>query len=351
MRRKHWTDTLIPAGSTLGEAIRVIESGALQIGLVVDAERRLVGTITDGDLRRAFLRGLSLDSGLDGVTNPDPVTAGPNDEPAATLRRMTEAGIHRVPRIDAGGRVTGLVLREDLATPSRLDNWVVLMAGGLGLRLRPMTEFTPKPLLKVGRKPLLENTLETLAAAGFRTVFISVNYLAEKIRAHFGDGGRWGVTIRYLEETEPLGTAGALGLLPTPPTRPFIVMNGDLLTNIDYRSLIDYHHDQGAAATLCVREYDFQVPFGVVRLDGQRVAGIVEKPSQSMYVNAGIYVLDPRMLDLMAAGRPADMPDLVARAIERRWEVAAFPVREYWLDIGRVDDFLRAEAEYREVFR
>ncbi len=351
MKEKHWTETLIAADATLGEAIRVIESSALQIGLVVESERRLIGSLTDGDLRRAFLRGLSLDSGLDGVMNPAPVVARLDDDRADILRQMTTRGIHRVPLVDAAGRVAGLILREDLATPGRIDTWVVLMAGGLGMRLRPMTEFTPKPLLKVGRKPLLENTLDTLIASGFGKFFISVNYLAEKIRTHFGDGSRWGVEIRYLEETEPLGTAGALGLLPATPTDPFIVMNGDLLTNIDFRSLLDYHHDHDAAATLCVREYDFQVPFGVVRLDGNRVNGITEKPSQSMFVNAGIYVLDPDMLDLMEHDRRLDMPDLLERAIAGDREVAAFPIREYWLDIGRIDDFLRAEADFREVFR
>jgi NDP-sugar pyrophosphorylase family protein len=224
------------------------------------------------------------------------------------------------------------------------------MAGGLGNRLRPLTEDVPKPLLKVGRKPLLETILETFRSHEFRNFYISVNYKAEMIKAHFGDGEKWKCTIRYLEENDRLGTAGALGLIPETPTQPLLIMNGDVLTNVDFSSLLSFHGEHQAKATMCVREFDFQVPYGVVNIDEHRITGIVEKPVHSFFVNAGIYVIDPELLSFVPKSGSFDMPDLFASALDKGMPTAAFPIREYWTDIGRIDDFHRANGDYASIF-
>ncbi|CCQ75367.1 nucleotidyltransferase family protein [Magnetospira sp. QH-2] len=350
MTDKHWKNTLVLETATLGDAIRMLETSALQICLIVDKDDRLTGTVTDGDIRRGILRGFGLDRPIMDVACRDPLTWRPDGDPVELLQVMSERSVRQVPLVDGHGLVVGLTMREDLLSPHPLPNWVVLMAGGLGMRLRPMTEFTPKPLLKVGTKPLLESIIEAFAQQRFENFFLSVNYLADKIRDHCGDGSRWDVSIRYLEEQEKLGTAGALGLLPETPTHPVIVMNGDVLTKVNFRSLLEYHQEQKAMVTVCVREYDVQVPFGVVKLDDQRIASIVEKPVHSFFVNGGIYVLEPDLIARVEPGQPLDMPTLIDDAIGRGETVAAFPVREYWLDVGRVDDFLRAETEYRNEF-
>ncbi|GAB6052549.1 nucleotidyltransferase family protein [Magnetospira thiophila] len=348
---KHWKNTLTPHTASLGEAIRVLETSALQICLVLDDDARLIGTLTDGDIRRGILRGKGLDAPVTDVICSTPLVWDPDGDPVELLQLMSERSIRQVPLVDSQGHVVGLSIREELVTPRPLPNWVVVMAGGLGMRLRPLTETTPKPLLKVGPKPLLESIIGAFAEQNFQNIFLSVNYLADKIRAYCGDGHQWGVQIDYLEEQDKLGTAGALGLLPAPPTRPIIVMNGDVLTKVNFRSLLEYHQEQKAMATVCVREYDVQVPFGVVQLDAQRITQIVEKPVHSFFVNGGIYVLEPELVARIPPGQPLDMPTLLEEAIARGEHVAAFPVREYWLDVGRVDDFLQAEAEYHEVFK
>jgi NDP-sugar pyrophosphorylase family protein len=247
-------------------------------------------------------------------------------------------------------RVVGLVLRDELLTPQPLANHVIFMAGGLGSRLRPMTEETPKPLLTVGRKPLLETILEGFIEHGFRHFHMSVNYKAEQVKQHFGDGERWGVEIDYLEEDEQLGTAGPLGLLPEVPEEPILVMNADVLTKVNFRNILDFHFEQGASATMCVREYDFRVPFGVVNIERDRIVGIEEKPLQTFFVNAGIYVVSPELLDLVGKDEPLDMPEFFGRAIDAGHHAAVFPVREYWMDVGRLDDYERANGEFFRIF-
>ena len=347
---KDWKSTLIAPDATLREAIQTIDSGSLQIVLVVDSERRLLGTVTDGDLRRAILRGFGLDQPVLEIMNTQPTVARAEHDIAQVLADMQRKQIHRIPVVDDAGRVIGVELLEELARPAERDNWVVLMAGGLGSRLRPLTDNRPKPMLHVGNKPLLETIIENFVEQGFRRFFISVNYMAEIIKDHFADGSRWNAQIRYLEEDRKLGTAGALGLLPEPPTAPFLVMNGDLLTKVDFRHLLDFHREHRAQGTMCVREYDFQVPYGVVRLDGQRIAGIDEKPVQRFFVNAGIYVLEPEALQLVPRDTFFDMPSLFETLIAEDLDTAAFPIREYWLDIGQLADYDRANGEFAGIF-
>ncbi len=347
---KDWKSTLIAPDATLREAIQTIDNGALQIALVVDGGRRLLGTVTDGDLRRAILKGFGLDQPVQTIMNPRPTVARAEHDISQVLADMQRKQIHRVPVVDDEGRVIGVELLEELIRPSERDNWVVLMAGGLGTRLSPLTNDRPKPMLNVGNKPLLETIIENFVEQGFHRFFISVNYMAGMIKDHFADGSRWGAQIHYLEEDRKLGTAGALSLLPEPPTSPFLVMNGDLLTKVNFRHLLDFHREHRAQATMCVREYDFQVPYGVVRLDGQRIAGIDEKPVQRFFVNAGIYVLEPEALQLVPRDTFFDMPSLFEKLIAENRETAAFPIREYWLDIGQLADYDRANGEFAGVF-
>lgn len=348
----HWRSTLLRGTAPLAEAIRIIDASSKQICLVVDGEDRLLGTVTDGDVRRAILKAVPLDAPVERVMNPAPTTLAPEYVREDAVQLMRSKQLHQLPVVDVGGRVVGLVLIDDLMKEGRrADNWVVLMAGGLGARLRPLTEIVPKPMLKVGVKPLLETTLEGFVQQGFRRFYISVNYLADKVKEYFGDGTRWGCEIRYLEEKEQLGTAGALGLLPERPEKPLIVMNGDVLTKVNFGHLLDFHREHKAAATMCVREYDFRVPYGVVQLEGARINGLVEKPVHSFFVNAGIYVIEPGLLEIVPRdGRQFHMTHLFENALAAGHETAAFPIREYWIDIGQIDDLARANGDYRGLF-
>ena len=347
---KDWKKTLIAPTASIGQAIAIIDASSLQICLVVDEDRGLLGTVTDGDVRRGILRSLSLDARVIEVMKRQPSIGTPRDGPKRLLEIMLPRDLRHLPIVDARSRVVGLALRDDLLSPEPADNWVVLMAGGIGSRLHPMTKKTPKPLLKVGRKPLLETILEGFIEYNFHRFYISVNYKAEMVRKHFGDGSGWNVEIRYIEEKEPLGTAGALGILPEVPSEPMVVMNADVLTKINFKHLLDFHREQRSHATMCVREYDLQVPFGVVNVEGDRIVGIEEKPVHTFFVNAGIYVLDPSLLSLLPAHAPLDMPDFFEHIIGAGHDTAVFPIREYWMDVGQIDDFKRADGDFARIF-
>lgn len=342
-------DVLVRPSASIHKVIEVIDGNAAKIALVTDADERLLGTITDGDIRRGILRGVPLTATAARVMNRRPRTATPDEPRATILGRMRLKGLYQMPVVDPDGRVLGLEVAGDSLRPGR-DNLVVLMVGGLGTRLGALTQKTPKPLLSVGPKPILETILESFVAAGFRRFYFSVNYKNEMVRAHFGAGRKWGVDIRYLHEEARLGTAGSLSLLPETPKKPVIVMNGDLLTKIDFDHLLDFHQSSRVSATLCVREYDFQVPYGVVRTERHRVRSIDEKPIQRFFVNAGIYVLEPPVLGLIPKKKPLDMPVLFEKLLRRKKNVAAFPIREYWLDIGRLDDLERANGDFGKIF-
>jgi len=346
-----WTRALLPPAGTIREAIQIIDKSGAQICLVADEQRRLLGTITDGDIRRSLLKAVSLDAAATEIMQRKPIVARPSDGPDHLRQIMQSTMIRQVPILDDRGVLVGLVTFNELtsARPVR-DNWVVLMAGGLGNRLRPLTEDTPKPLLKVGQKPLLETIIEAFLQCDFQRFYVAVNYRAERIKEYFGTGKHWNCEIRYLEERDQLGTAGAIGLIDDKPTQPLIVMNGDVLTRVNFGSLLDFHREQRASATMCVRAYDFQVPYGVVNIRNSRIEKIVEKPVHAFFVNAGIYVLEPDALDFLPSGQRFDMTDLFDRLIQEKRNTAAFPIREYWIDIGRLDDFERANGEFGQNF-
>lgn len=341
---------LVSETTSILETIRVIGDGSLQIALVC-REGKLIGTATDGDIRRAILTSVPLTAPIADVMNRSPITAPVGTTDAAALNLMRRHGIHQLPLVDADGRVIEVKLIDDLALAQQSDHWVVLMAGGLGSRLKPITDDLPKPLIKVGDKPILETVLGGFVKAGFGKFFISVNYKAEMIRDYFGDGSAWGVEIDYLEENERLGTAGALSLLPERPRRPFFVMNGDLLTTVNFDQMLKYHLAHQAFSTVCVREHSITVPFGVIDFEDHRLLGIREKPTQKFFVNAGVYLLDPGVLDHVSANEAIDMPTLIERTIAAGKPSVVFPLREYWIDVGRLDDLQRASDEFQRFFR
>lgn len=345
-----WRSSALPATATVRDAMERLDAAGTQIVLVVDPDDRLLGTITDGDIRRALLRQTALDAPIDGVMNPHPITAPAHEHPDALVALMRDRHVHQLPLLDSEGRLAGLRLLDRLLARPDRPNAAVVMAGGRGTRLRPLTDRVPKPLLQVGRRPLLDTTLELLAEHGIRRVYLSVNYLAEQVIDHVGDGAAHGLRVEYLREDEPLGTAGALSLLPAIPTAPLVVMNGDILTRLDLGQLIDFHDAQRAALTMCIRQVSSRVPYGVVDLDEGRVVAITEKPEQQHFVNAGIYVLEPSVVAGLQPGRHLDMTELAQDVGAAGGTVAAFPIREYWLDIGQPADFERASADYDRVF-
>jgi len=335
--------------ATIRQVLETIDKGNMQIALVVE-ENLFLGTITDGDIRRGFLNGKGLDDSIAGLYNTNPVK-GYLSQPKEDLVQLALArGVKQLPMVDDEGRLVGIEMIDDYLRVSEKPNVVVLMAGGLGTRLRPLTVDTPKPMLTVGSKPILETIIENFSRYGFRNFFLSVNYKAEKIRDYFGDGHKQGVTIGYLNEKNRLGTAGALGMLPKEIDSPIIVMNGDLLTNVNFEHLLNYHLLTGADATMCVREYEVQVPYGVVHTEGATIESIVEKPTHQYYVNAGIYVLNPETLETIPPGEFFDMPQLFQNLIEAKQKICSFPIREYWMDIGQPRDFEQANNDYEEVF-
>ena len=283
--------------------------------------------------------------------NPGPHTAMAGTPRPALRQLMSDLKLHHIPLVDSEGKLVGVEVADyldDRAPPAETE--VVLMVGGLGTRLRPITATVPKPMIPVGGRPILESIIISFAEQGFRRFTLALNYKGEVFRQHFGDGGRLGVEIGYVEEDDQRGTAGALALLARRPTRPFFVMNGDLLTAVNFAQLLRFHEEHQAAATMCVREQSFQIPYGVVSTAEHLITGLEEKPRQVFRVNAGIYVLDPKVLDRIPPDRIYNMTDLFLDLVAASEPAIAFPLREYWLDIGRLEDLERAQSEYGKVF-
>ena len=345
-----WEKILLLPTTTIMNAISIIDTSAMQIALVVDHERRLLGTVTDGDIRRGILKGLSLDRNVSEIMYQNPTVVKQGVDKDTIISIMKTKKLLQIPVLDARNRVVGLEIWDELFKARTQDNCVVLMAGGQGLRLRPYTESCPKPLLRVGDKPILETILGNIIGYGFRKFIFTVNYKAKMIEEYFGDGKEWGVQIQYIKEDKKLGTAGALSMLPEKPAKSFIVMNGDLLTKINFQQLLDYHQDHTVKATVCVREYYSNLPYGVVKITDHYIDHLEEKPRQHFFINAGIYVLEPSIISSIPVNTYLDMPDLIRKLLQKNDKVAAFPVREYWIDVGSESDFIKAKSEFNEVF-
>lgn len=340
-----WKKILIKPDQPIRDALQLIDSESLRIALVVDEELRLLGVVTDGDVRRGLLKNLSLTSPVSCVMSTNPLTASLGTSRKELVKFMESKQLLAVPLLN-GEFVAGLETLQRAGQYSKYQNPVFLMAGGFGTRLRPLTDHCPKPLLKVGDKPILEIVLNSFIKAGFVNFYISTHYLPEMIREHFGDGSKWNVKISYVHEETPLGTGGALGLLPEDtPDLPLILINGDVLTNVDFERVLEFHNKHDAAATMCVRDYEYQVPFGVINGDGNKIISMVEKPVQRFFVNAGIYVISPQIRRSVLQNTRVDMPTLLEQFIAQQHNVLMFPIHEYWLDIGRIEDYNRAQTD------
>ena len=351
---KDWRKTSVAPETTIRETIKVIDKSALQIALVIGSDDRLLGTVTDGDIRRGLLKGVSLDEPVKRIYYVSPLAASIDDDPETMSKIMKDQSINHLPVIDNDGRVVRLHTLKEILIKEKIKNPVVLMAGGLGTRLRPLTESCPKPLLKIGGSPVLETILEGFISHGFDQFYISVNYKAEMIEEYFGDGSKWGVDIAYLKENKRLGTAGSIKLLPEKPLLPFIVMNGDLLTKVNFKNLLEFHTNNyklsNAQATMCVREYNLQIPYGVIQQKGNQLVRLDEKPVQRFFVNGGIYVFQPDIIDLIPDDTFFDMTDLFEKMMRNDYKSVIFQIREYWMDIGHKRDFEVADGEYGEIF-
>jgi len=348
---RDWTICRLPLPATLRDAIAIIDRGQMQIAIVVDGADRLLGAVTDGDIRRGLLSGLNTDQPVEAVMNQNPVVIGSDESQDDCLTLMTTSRLHQLLVVDADRRVVGLCHIDDLLNPRRHPNPVVIMAGGLGTRLHPLTETVPKPLLRVGGKPILELIIDELRSQGFWRFYIAINYLGEQIETYFGDGSSRGIQISYLREQERLGTAGALSLLPEMPADPVVVMNGDIITKLNFGRLLSHHADANAPATIAVCQQEYSIPYGVVEVQSGKLTGLQEKPSSRVTINAGIYVINPDVLARLQSGKPADMTTLIQDLLTAGQQPSAFLVTEYWLDIGRHPDFLRAGEDYDKVFR
>lgn len=339
-----WREAILTQGASIKDAITTLNSTGLQIVLVVDENNTLLGTITDGDIRRGLLKGRTLDDAIEGIMRSNSLVVPPDVARDMVLQLMKANRMRQLPIVDASHRVLGLHLWDEIAIPS-FPNAMVIMAGGLGTRLRPHTENCPKPMLPVAGKPMLEYIIERAKLEGFAHFIIAVQYLAHIIEDHFGDGERFGVRIEYLRETTPLGTAGALSLMNPLPELPFVVTNGDVLSDIRYGELLDFHARHAAVATMAVRLHEWQHPFGVVQTEGVDIVGFEEKPIARTHINAGIYVLSPEALGAMVANVRCDMPTLFEQLQTEGKRTVAYPMHEPWLDVGRPDDLNRANAE------
>lgn len=333
-------------------AIKGIDEGQCGIVLVVDEERRLLGTITDGDLRRAILAHLDIDTpvrqflGWIRAISPytKPFTAPLGIDPQELLQLMASQSLRQVPLLDDQDRVVDLITLEDLLPISTPSVQAVIMAGGLGTRLLPLTTDVPKPMLPIDGRPLLEHIIGQLQQTGITCVNVSTHYKPEKIMEHFGDGRAFGVDLQYVNEDLPLGTGGALGLM-SPPSQTQLVINGDILTQVDFRAMLAFHHDNRADMSVAVRRYEVHVPYGVIDCDGTRVIRLREKPLVPFLVNAGVYMLEPSVYQFMPNGKSFNMTDLILWLVAAGRNVISFPIREYWMDIGQPGDYVQAQAD------
>ena len=337
-----WQSILILPNTSIKDAIKAIDKSGLRIALVADKDRNLLGTISDGDIRRSIIESISMDSPASAIMNTSPYYVNKDESTASIIEKMKSNNILAIPVLDKR-RIVGL---ETLMFPSktnRNDNTVFIMAGGFGKRLSPHTINCPKPMLRLNGKPILETIINNFKSHGFSNFIISTHFLPEVIKDHFKDGSSMGVNINYVYEANPLGTGGALGLLPDSlPNQPIIMINGDILTNLDYNKLLDYHNSNNSSATVVVRDYEHQVPFGVIKSKDFKIKDIVEKPSYKYFVNAGIYVLNPDLYNSVKKDEIIDMPDLLKKHLNLNGGVGMYPLHEYWTDIGSHDDFNQA---------
>lgn len=343
-------DILLEEDFTIKQSLEIINKGSKSIALVVDSANKLLGTLNDGDIRRALLKGYSLENNIKEIYNSSPTVGSIHDSKEKIIRTAILNQVYQIPIVNDEYKLVDLEDLATLLTKTTRRNKVILMAGGLGTRLQPLTKNTPKPLLKVGTQPILQTIIENFSSYGLKDIIVSVNYKADMIKSYFQDGSKFGVNISYIEENKRLGTAGALSLIQDEIKEPFFVMNADLLTNVNFEHLLDFHSYGDACATMCVREYESQIPYGVIEIEDDKIISIKEKPIQKFFVNAGIYLLSPKVLKRIPKDTFYDMPTLFEELMQDNENILSFPIHEYWLDIGQMVDYERANNEYNEIF-
>ena len=345
---QNWQSLLVSSSNKLRSALEVLDQVGSNFVLVVDADNKLLGTLTDGDVRRSLLNGETLESSVVTVMNTDYIHCLDSHSHAEVAELLSQHKIKYIPILDQQKKLVGVYSGEDSFLTT--GKTALIMAGGLGSRLKPLTDNCPKPMLKVGDKPILQIIVERLAVQGFTEIYISINYLGEQIQEYFGDGSNFQVSINYLEETTKLGTAGAMGLLPKELSEPVVVLNGDVLTKANYAGLIDYHQRNSADISIGLTKQEMTIPYGVVNLEQEKVQSIVEKPTQTYYVSAGIYCVNPNVFNALAGQEFLDMPDLIQQQIDIKKNVVGFPLHEYWADIGMKSDYQKANVNFKDNF-
>ncbi len=341
----------ITLDATIKQALRTISYGEIKIAIVVDKKDKLIGTLADGDIRRGFLKGLNINSSIKSIINKKPLIGTKNDSKDKLLNSAITKKVSQVPIIDDKGKVVEIILTDELIIKNRIKpNKVVIMAGGKGTRLRPLTKNIPKPMLKVGNKPILETIIKRFSECGFKDLIICVNYKSQTIENYFGNGKKFGVTIEYIKEKKRMGTAGALSFLKEKINSPFFVINGDLLTNLDFEKMLDFHNKHSSFATMGVKEYTINSPYGEVNIINEKILSIYEKPMHKFFANAGIYILSPKCIDLVPKNF-FDMTTLFKKIISKKQKTTSFPLNEYWKDIGRLSDYEKANKEFLKKFK
>ena len=343
---KRLENVVISPAASIHDAITRLDKAGTGALLLCSDGLRLCGLLTDGDIRRAILRGIPMEAACEKIASPNPVTAQRPIPVGDALYLMNQYDINHLPVVDGQGNVVALLLRKDLVREDHLSLSAVIMAGGFGKRLLPLTERVPKPMLPVGDRPLLELTIQKLHDSGIRDVNLTTHYLPESIMNHFGNGEAFGVRLNYLQEDNPLGTAGGLRVMKN-ANGPILVLNGDILTGVSLEEMLVFHREHGAELTMGVRKYEMKVPYGVVKCNDVRVEEIREKPSLDFFINAGLYLLEPSACDCIPEERRFDMTDLIRALLDAGRTVVGFPIIEYWLDVGRYEDYKRAQKDVR----
>jgi dTDP-glucose pyrophosphorylase len=349
IEQKRWESSVIPDDSSVEQVILNLEQTALKVALVTNSEGQFVGIVTDGDIRRAFIGGAQLDSPVTKIMNSTAFVGHRQNTTHEVLALMEAHKIEHLPIIDDHNALIGLYVVGIRAKQQSRHNRVVIMAGGQGLRLRPLTENRPKPMISIGGKPILEHIVTRFREQGFSDFTISINYLGESIKNYFANGVNLGVSIDYIEEDTPLGTAGSLRKLKRTNDLPFVVTNGDVISDIDYGDLLDFHCEQEAWATMAIRPFQLQNPFGVVETEGISITGIREKPVTRTHINTGVYVFDPRVVQSLPSSEFCQIPELFDHLREEGHRTIAFHLQDEWIDVGNIEDLARAENKFTDL--
>nr|WP_317200234.1 nucleotidyltransferase family protein [uncultured Psychrobacter sp.] len=347
----NWKNVILTPKATIRDAMRIIDEAALRIGLVSNDQGKLIGTVTDGDIRRGLLASCHMTDPITTVMNKNPITVRSIHTRQQRIDIMDKHDLLSLPVLDDNDNLIGLETLHQVLQLKKLDNPVFIMAGGFGTRLRPLTDHCPKPMLHVGEKPMLEHLIDQFIKLGFHDFYISTHYMPEVIHNHFDDGSKWNVSITYIHEESPLGTGGALGLLPKGlPNLPLIMMNGDVLTKIDFKHLLDHHESHEFDATMCVRQLEHKISFGVVESENDLITAMVEKPTYRYHINTGIYVLSPECVASVGANQKIDLPTLLAKRMQQNEKVGIYTSYDYWLDIGQIADYQKAQQDIKGLF-